>query len=141
MSFVPSYPSARAFVEMRNSPSLILHLSHPRPVPWCTLTVPIAEALGAPLVPFSDWLTLLEKCDSDAPDIRCLESTRNNPALRLLNLFRSWASTSNPGPVSSMRLSTKKAEGASETLASLPSLDAEAAREWVAGWRRAGFLP
>ncbi|KAM5540045.1 hypothetical protein V8D89_006185 [Ganoderma adspersum] len=141
VSFIPSHPSARAFVEMRNSPSLVLHLSHPRPVPWRSLMVPIAEELGVPLVPFSDWLTSLEKGDSDTPDVRRLESTRNNPALGLLSLFRSWASTSNPGPVSAMRLSTKKAEGASETLAGLPALDAGVAREWVAGWRRAGFLP
>ncbi|KAI1788607.1 acetyl-CoA synthetase-like protein [Ganoderma leucocontextum] len=141
VSFIPSYPSARAFVEMRNSPSLILHLSHPRPVPWHTLMVPIAEELRVPLVPFPDWLASLEKCDNETLDVRHIEWTRNNPALRLLGLFRSWTSTSDPGPVSAIRLSTEKAEAASETLAGLPALDAEVARRWVAGWRRAGFLP
>ncbi|PIL34315.1 hypothetical protein GSI_03090 [Ganoderma sinense ZZ0214-1] len=141
VAFLPSYPSARAFVEMRNSRSLVLHLSHPRPVPWHTLIVPIAKELGVPLVPFSHWLTTLEKCDNDTLDVRSLDPTQNNPALRLLGLFRSWASTSNPGPVSAMRMSTEKAEAASETLSSLPALDAEVARGWVAGWRRVGFLP
>ncbi len=141
MAFIPSYPSARAFVEMRNSPSPILHLSHPRPVPWRALMAPIAEELRVPLVPFSGWLTSLEKCDGGTLDVRHLESTRNNPALRLLGLFRTWASTSNPGPVSTMRLSTEKAVDASETLAVLPALDAQMAKGWIAGWRRAGFLP
>ena len=103
--------------------------------------VPIAEELGVPVVPFPDWLASLEKCGDEALDVRAVELTQNNPALRLLGLFRSWASTSDLGPMSTMRLSTEKAEAASETLAGLPALDAEVARSWVVGWRRAGFLP
>ncbi|TBU28871.1 acetyl-CoA synthetase-like protein [Dichomitus squalens] len=141
VSFIPSYPAAQALLEMRSSPSPVLHLVHPHPVAWRTLLEPIADELGVPLVPFQDWLAALEECDSDPLDEGHTDAVGTNPALRLLGLFRSWTSGSKSGPVSGLRVLTDKAEAASETLRDLPHLEEEVARSWIAAWRRSGFLP
>ena len=126
---------------MRSSPSPILHLVHPRAVAWRTVLEPIAEEFHVPLVPFRDWLAALEECNGDPFDAGHADAIRNNPALRLLGLFRSWSSASTPGPVSGLPVSTENAAAASETLRNLPRVDAEMARSWIAAWRRSGFLP
>ena len=126
---------------MRSSPSPILHLVHPRPAAWRTVLEPIAEELRVPLVPFRDWLVALEECNGAPFDAGYADAVRNNPALRLLGLFRSWSSASTPGPVSGLPVGTENAEAASETLRNLPRVDAEMARSWITAWRRSGFLP
>ena len=45
---------------MRSSADPILHLVHPRPIPWKSLITPIAQELKATLVPYVEWLTALE---------------------------------------------------------------------------------
>ena len=142
-AFIPSYPAARAFIEMRHSSSPVLHLSHSRPVDWTTLMQPIAEELGVPLVPLARWVDALTQiADSENNSGPSRSDVRRNPALALLGLFRSWANAtgSQAGPVSALNISTEKAQSASETLRHLPVLSAEAAKAWVAAWRKSGFL-
>ena len=142
-AFIPSYPAARAFVEMRGSSYPVLHLSHSRPVRWTTLMLPIAEELGVPLVPLARWVDALGQIvDSEKNSDSSRSDARRNPALTLLSLFRSWASAtgSGAGPVSALNISTEKAQDASETLRRLPGLSAEAAKAWVAAWRKSNFL-
>ena len=146
VSFIPSYPAARAFVEMRNAPGPIsyLHLVHPRPVPFRTLIAPIAHALRVPLVPYADWLRALETSVDEGSSAE-VAAMRANPALRLLDFFRAQtADTFVPDakePMGVVRLATDGAERASAELARLPPLDAETSLGWVEAWRRSGFLP
>ncbi len=131
MSFIPGYPAARAFTEMRKSPAgSILHLVHPRPVPWRTIVAPIAEELGVPMVPFGTWLAALEQLASR----KGAQVVEQNPAVLLLTFFKRK-------PVSLLGLDTRNACAESNTLDTMDELGDEIARKWVAGWRASGFLP
>ncbi|KAH9943386.1 acetyl-CoA synthetase-like protein [Epithele typhae] len=135
VSFILGHPASRAFVEMRRSPAPFLHLVHPRPVPWRTLVVPIASALAAPLVPYADWLAALELSGADA------DAASANPALRLLDFFRSRAAVrEGREPLGTAILDTGRACEASPTLKDMSPLTTEDAERWVAAWRASGFL-
>ncbi|KAI0702415.1 hypothetical protein C8T65DRAFT_741576 [Cerioporus squamosus] len=130
VSFVPGYPAARAFTEMRKSPAgSILHLVHPQPVPWRILVAPIAEELGVLLVSFDIWLAALEQVASE----KDAELVPHNPAVLSLTFFKRR-------PVSLLELDTKNARAHSHTLDTLPELGHEIVHKWVAGWRASGFL-
>ena len=134
-SFFLSYPAARAFVEMRSSPKSILHLVHPHPVSWHDLVAPVAQELGVPLVPYTTWLAALEGSAEGKED-----AARENPALRLLDFFRSFAQRNEKPLLGLWQLETKQAVEASETLARMPQLEEVDVRRWVAAWRTSGFL-
>ncbi|KAH9939775.1 acetyl-CoA synthetase-like protein [Epithele typhae] len=136
VAFIPSNPTARAFAEARNSPAPVLHLSHPRPVPWNVLMAQVAQDLDLPLVPLADWVTVL---GDEEPVRDAEEASRTLPALALLPVFRQWAHERG-GPVSALPISTRLAEASAPTLAALPQLTADDARAWVREWRRSGFL-
>lgn len=143
VSFIPGYPAARAFTEMRNSPVQILHLVHSRPVPWHDLLAPIADELNVPLVPYTAWLTALDKSAGASEGTASnLDAMRDNPALRLLEFFRSRRdSPKDREPLGTARLATGKARSVSETLANMHELGGTDARRWVTAWRASGFLP
>ena len=131
MTFIPSYPAAHAFTEMRkSSPGSILHLVHPRPVPWRKVITPIAEELEVPIVPFAKWHTALEQFASG----KGAGELQHNHAVLLLEFFTRK-------PVSLLEIDTEKARAQSRTLRSVDELGYETARKWVAGWRASGFLP
>ena len=148
VSFIPSYPAARAFVEMRNAPGPLsyLHLVHPRPVPFRTLIAPIAAALSVPLVPYATWLRALEASLADDSDSE-VDAMRANPALRLLDFFRAQTAEiegrmpEGKEPMGVVQLATNVGERTSAELARIPPLDAETSMAWVAAWRKSGFLP
>ena len=130
---------------MRHSRAPLLHLVHPRPVPWHTLIAPIAAELGVPLVSYENWFTALENSIStDATNE--VEAMRLNPALRLLPFYRSQQEAMAQDrarerePMGLVRLSTEKATAVSGALARMRPLDEERAKGWFAAWRRAGFL-
>ena len=128
MTFIPSYPAAHAFTEMRkSSPGSILHLVHPHPVPWRKVITPIAEELGVSIVPFAKWHSALEQFASG-------KELQHNHAMLLLEFFTCK-------PVSLLEIDTEKARAQSRTLRSVDELGDEIARKWVAGWRASGFLP
>ena len=116
---------------MRSSADPILHLVHPRPIPWKSLITPIAQELKATIVPYVEWLTALEIVAE-----RNAEAARENPALRLLDFFRSSAPAKTRTPLGLYQLETKKAVDASETLASMPELGEADVKRWVTAWRR-----
>ena len=120
---------------MRNSTARTLHLVHPRPIAWKAIIAPIAEDLDVPLVPYSQWLASLEKWAAEGSTDE-VDAMRANPALRLLDFFRAQS-----GSDGVARLSTAKAEQASEELAKMSELTREDAKRWVAAWRASGFLP
>ena len=141
VSFVLGYPAARAFVEMRDSPSQILHLVHPRPVAWQSLIEPIAAELQVPVVPYAAWLAALERSAVDVDKRSNVDNVRENPALHLVDFFRSRACTvKGRDSFGLVRLSTENAQRVSETLAHMPELSQPDAMRWMAAWQDSGFL-
>ncbi|OSC98631.1 acetyl-CoA synthetase-like protein [Trametes coccinea BRFM310] len=139
ITWVPAYEAAKAYTEMRNSTEPILHLVHPKPVPWHTIVSAIAKQLEVPLVPLTDWIAKLEKSiggDSNA-DVELLQ---RNPALSLLSFFKHMAPSRDQEPMVGVYLSTTKSTAASETLANLPELGHERVGRWLAAWKGIGFL-
>lgn len=126
---------------MRDSDRFILHLVHPRPVPWSSLMEPIARALEVPLVTYSHWFSALEACLHDT-SLSEIEQMRSNPALRLLNFFRNAdLSGEDKEPLGVARLATDQAVQISATLNSgIKQLGGQDANNWVEAWRRHGFI-
>ena len=137
---MPSYEAAASLVEMRDAPYEILHLVHPRPVPWTSIIGPIAQAIGVPLVPFPEWLSALNKSAEDS-SISEVEHMCRNPALRLLDFFRHADLDEDREPLGVAKLSTKNAIKVSNTLNStMRSLGDRDAIRWVDAWRMSGFI-
>ena len=133
MSFIPSYLAARALVDMRAAPpGAVLHLVHPRPIPWRNIIATVSKEVDVPLVSYEEWFAALEECASNniADEV---DAAQTNPAVRLIEFFRR-------GPVSLLPVSSTNAQKASETLASIPQLTGGNASEWIAAWRSTGFL-
>ncbi|TBU23410.1 acetyl-CoA synthetase-like protein [Dichomitus squalens] len=141
VTWFPAYEAAKAFAEMRRSPESVLHLVHPHPVPWHALLAPIAEELGVPLVPYTQWLEKLEG-SVEHGSAEEVEAMKANPALRLLPFYKAQAGTMTPDreAMGLVFISTEKAVRVSESLAKMPQLGAERARMWLAAWKRSGFI-
>ncbi|KAI9065204.1 acetyl-CoA synthetase-like protein [Trametes sanguinea] len=141
VTWVPGYETAKAFAEMRNSSEPFLHLVHPKPVPWRTIITPIAEELGVPLVTYDEWLSALRKSThglaGSADEVGLMKA---NPALRLVDFFGGLKTLPEREPMGTVYLSTEKAIQVSPTLDNLPALGALQAKQWLAAWRRSGFL-
>ncbi|KAI1798469.1 acetyl-CoA synthetase-like protein [Ganoderma leucocontextum] len=140
-SFIPGYPAARAFAEMRNSSEPILHLVHPRAVRWSSIIAPIAAELGVPLVTYDEWLAALVRTAGAEGSDQAIEAMQKNPALRLLDFFRAGRQVKEGcEPLGLPHLSTEKAKGASATLATMTAIGETEAKAWVTAWRAVGFL-
>ncbi|KAJ3557213.1 hypothetical protein NM688_g1592 [Phlebia brevispora] len=82
VTWIPCDEAALALIQMRNAEASILHLAHPRPVPWRRFLEPIAHALQVPLVPYTDWLSALKQSGSEVEDLR------QNPAFAAFGLLQ-----------------------------------------------------
>lgn len=72
---------------MRNSSHPILHLAHPRPIPWNAVISAVSNALELPLVPYAEWVQSLQKSGEGLDAKQEATALRTNPALRLLDFF------------------------------------------------------
>ncbi len=142
---------------MRDSPTGVLHVAHPRPVTWDTVFDPLASLLDVPLVPYAEWFARLEKSLNDVEsqqgsNVSDSSTTIDNPALKLIDFFR--ASFEVTETTEAMRLAREsmgllpkvtldKSVLASKTLQdeNLPQLGREDAEKWVLHWKEIGFLP
>ncbi|KAI0062574.1 acetyl-CoA synthetase-like protein [Artomyces pyxidatus] len=141
VSWIPAPDAAAVMLELSDSDERTLHLVHSRPVSFTSLVEPIARDLGVPLVPYDEWLRALESSLKDKA-VSEVELMQRNPALRLLDFFRTARVGRNWEPVGVARLATDKAVRASATLAKkVPSLGEDHVRRWMAAWRASGFLP
>ncbi|KAI0749979.1 male sterility protein-domain-containing protein [Daedaleopsis nitida] len=143
-AFVPNDPAARALIEMRTSPEVILHLVHPRPPRLRTLFASVGEELGMPLVPYDEWVGALSRsARSMAAELsraEYIQAIRRNPSLILLGFFCTRHFLTGNEMTHFIGLSTDKACAASVTLEHLPDLDEDITTRWLAAWRAAGFL-
>ncbi|KAH9917018.1 uncharacterized protein B0H18DRAFT_1123857 [Fomitopsis serialis] len=126
----------------------VVHLAHPRPVPWHALALAVCATLAVPLVPYRAWLERLEAqaavyaSQSAAAQADTIRGLR---ALHLLPMFRGMAQ--NEGQERRMALGladmdVSLAKGASPTLADpdVRQLGAEDVTRWAAYWRKVGLL-
>ena len=79
VSFIPLDVAAKAIADMRDSPTQILHLAHPSPVPWNSVIRRTADILSVPLVYYRDWVSRLERVGDDG------DSSESPSVLRLLD--------------------------------------------------------
>jgi hypothetical protein len=108
-------------------------------VPWGTIFDAFSALLGVPLVPYSVWLARLEESGKATREKN--DDLRNNPALRIIELFR----TDSMGIASARGislLSIDEAQKVSETLRddNLPQLGIEDVKRWLDYWRNMGLL-
>lgn len=82
VSFVPLDVAAKAIADMRDSPTQILHLVHPSPIPWNSVIQQTADILSVPLVYYHDWVSRLERMNDNA------DPGESPSALRLLDFFQ-----------------------------------------------------
>lgn len=123
---------------MRHSTEPVLHLVHPAAAPWDQFMQPIAEQMQVKLVSYPEWLAALERSagDGTSPGV---ELMRENPALRLLDFFRSVKIAEDKEPLGTVFLDTTKSKAAVSALG-LPQLRAELAGRWMEAWRDCGFI-
>ncbi|KAG8908187.1 hypothetical protein FRB99_008730 [Tulasnella sp. 403] len=143
VSWLPLHVAATAVVQMRDSEADVLHLAHPRPVAWTEVFGPISKALGVPLVSYDEWLRKLDESLGSAPSE--VEAAKENPALRLIDFFRSNnAGTPPPGREAGglPKLATDIAVQVAPCLTEeqLPPLSERDALSWVEYWQKTGFL-
>lgn len=135
ISWIPSYDGARAIIAMRNATEPILHLVNPNTLPFRTLLEPIARAMGVTLVPYDRWLSRLQESLNDT-SVSEVEHMKRNPALRLLDYYRSRWSNDGRDAI----LDTAKAVRIAPSMLDM-RLPAEFVDRWLVSWRKSGFLP
>ncbi|KAF8626806.1 hypothetical protein AX17_006463 [Amanita inopinata Kibby_2008] len=146
VSFLPSDMGAAAFADFRhaNLTTNIVHLVHPRPVPWSRLAAAFSEELEVPMVTFEEWYSRLEKLACSQWETGDVEQQKKVPALRLLDFFKSFGNGSSRDVMGAVmgRVSMDQALAYSPTLAkcSWRQLDEYDVRKWISYWRQMGHL-
>jgi hypothetical protein len=127
---------------MRDADQQIVHISHPRPVPWSRISDFLSKTLKIPLVPYQDWLTRLEASAGGMSNIIGNPGEDSNPALRLLHYFRGLEVGTNAAKeaLGLPRLSVVEGTKASASLRAAEPLTNMDAAHWINSWERTGFL-
>ncbi|KAJ7153563.1 hypothetical protein C8R43DRAFT_885444 [Mycena crocata] len=125
-SWVPIHHAAGAIVEMRNSEDRYFHITHPHPTPMADIMLSLSKALDLPLVPYPAWLKSLEETALQE------SSASTNPALRLIDFFRSYQEVSpDQEAFVPATLMNVRAIKAANSLRSLTPLAQEDTEKWV----------
>lgn len=125
---------AASLIDMRDATG-ILHLVHPRPIPWRNVFKVFSSRLGVPIVPYNEWLErLVALGEADA------EGGRLVPALRLLEFYKSLGEGGFRSMSQMENISISKAREASVTLSNMDALNEADVEKWLAYWKRAGVL-
>ncbi|KAF9553318.1 hypothetical protein CPC08DRAFT_754299 [Agrocybe pediades] len=148
--------AARVLVDFRKPVTLgtssLVHLIHPKPVPWSSLAHSVAKSLSLSLVHFSEWVGKLEELHRQRSDsgvgsqLVNLKSRREVAGLRLLPFLRSLETKAHKSlnAFGFVRLCCDNAVLLSPTLASrakqAPPVDAKDVELWLKYWQSDGFL-
>ncbi|PSR76147.1 hypothetical protein PHLCEN_2v8645 [Hermanssonia centrifuga] len=141
ISWLPTEDAARALVETKNTDVRYLHLAHPHPVNWSTIANPIATELDLPLVPYTEWLSLLTKSRKGLESKIEQEVVKVNSALKLLDFFTQISLAPESREMAMPRLDLSQARSNSPALNEVKPLSADIALKWISYWRHSGFLP
>ncbi|KAF5353868.1 hypothetical protein D9756_007248 [Leucocoprinus leucothites] len=136
VSWIPVHLAAKAFADMRSSPTSFLHLVHPNPATWSDVFKLVSRSLDVPLVPYSKWLDALEESAQTPNQVP-------PSSLQLLDFYRSAnkpLSSQDDEAFGFPRLSTKQAELAVPALSSLDQLGLEDVTSWLSYWGSTGVL-
>ncbi|GJE93533.1 acetyl-CoA synthetase-like protein [Phanerochaete sordida] len=137
VTWVPISTVARTLLEMRSCDKPILHLAHPRSIPWTSITKPIADELQLPLVPYDEWLGLLLRASDGAG----ADDIRQNPALKLLDFFEGATKHADaPEAMGLPLMDVSVAVTVSPSLRDAPTLVAEDALRWLRYWKQVRFI-
>jgi hypothetical protein len=120
----------------------VLHLAHPRPVPWASVISVIAKELDVPLVPYQDWLRALEASATNAFKSQ-VDLMRANPALRLLPFYRGVRDAPAHASREAMDLplmDTAQAQRVARLLEELAPLGEANVGSWMGFWKRTKVL-
>ncbi|KAI8996302.1 acetyl-CoA synthetase-like protein [Trametes punicea] len=131
LTWVPVNVVAAALQEMAVSGERALHLVSPKPVPWNTVFVPIAERLKVPTVPYAEWLAKLEQSAAAAsagPGVG-----EHDSAHSLVDFFKSGRGAAVP-------LSTEKAVRCSKSLAGVRPIGSQDALNYLRFWESVGHI-
>ncbi|KAF9543794.1 hypothetical protein CPC08DRAFT_649786, partial [Agrocybe pediades] len=143
ISWFPVHLAASAIADMRRTDHRVLHIVHPKPRAMSTIMKSLSETLNVPLVPYMEWFARLESSANEDESAAASENSR--AALRMTHFYRLGLNASKT--TESMGLLAKvlseKGLRASPSLRSdsvLP-LSAQDVKDWVANWKKIGFLP
>ncbi|KAI0070731.1 acetyl-CoA synthetase-like protein, partial [Panus rudis PR-1116 ss-1] len=139
-SWIPVDASARAIIEMRNAPEAILHLAHPRPVPWGTIAEAFTNELNVTSVPYDEWLKLLEDVAAGMDSTIEAQLLDRYPALKIMDFFSQARGSKSLEAMGIPMLDVTKAKRVASSLEVLPQLTGNDARRWIAGWKASGFI-
>ncbi|KZV94434.1 acetyl-CoA synthetase-like protein [Exidia glandulosa HHB12029] len=144
ISWVRLDEAAQILLEMaEQTDAPVLHLVHPKPVKWESLFVTFSQQVGAPLVPYGEWLARIEQVAVDDKGAVDVAKARAIPAVRLLNFFRAIGGQSGEGIggfTGVEELKTDEARRVSQTMRAMEPLQAADVEKWVAYWRKAGHV-
>lgn len=136
------YDAGGVIVDILDAKEEVLHLAHPRPVPWNDVASAFAKTLNIPLVPYQKWLGALERrfaeTGSDPAEVE--KAFAEVPALRLIDFFRGAKEDPELEPLGMCRLATEKAQAASKVLREAEQIGSKDVEKWVAFWKKSGFL-
>ncbi len=142
ISWLPTEDAARAVVEMKDAQDVrYLHLAHPHPVDWSTIANPIATELDLPLVPYTEWLSMLTKSGKGLESKLEQEVVKVNSALKLLDFFTQISLEPDSREMAIPRPDLSQARSNSSALDELKPLSADIVLKWISYWRHSGFLP
>ncbi|KAH8110847.1 acetyl-CoA synthetase-like protein [Phellopilus nigrolimitatus] len=152
VSWLTAHDAGGAIVDMLHAHDFMLHLVHPRPVPWSTIIASFASELGLSRAPYAVWLASLEAAHAELysgsePSAKVIaEAHATNPALRLRPFLHAAVThmarvkAENVEPLGITRLRCERAEAASATLRAAPEMGPANVRTWVENWRASGFI-
>ena len=128
--WIPLELAGSAIAEARNASSSIVHIAHPKPVPWRYIFGRVSQTLNVPIVPFPDWLGRLEALVSSSKG----SDTR---AVALLEIYR----TADPTATKIMpHTSIENALRESPTLAAAQPLTERDIDSWLSYWKDSSFI-
>lgn len=116
---------------MIGSSELVFHLVHPCPVPWTVVSSTASSILGIPIVPYSEWLSRLQRAARHAE----ADAQTKNPALKLFGFFEK-----DMGPASELAVATETAVRVSSSLRNAKKLEYADVQRWLGYWQKIGFL-
>jgi len=133
VTWLPVDTAASALLDMVHSDEQVLHLVHPRPVPWKDIFAPIADRLKLSLIPYDNWLEHLRKA-ADGDHGEPIANGGHSAATHLREFFE------NNVEAADVRLSTEKAVKVSRALDNARPLGKDDAMKWLDFWARVGHI-